>query len=79
MEPQNINKDIANLPPEAQQQVLDFIELLKIRYKKSRPVKKITRNKIANESFIGIWEDRKEMNDSTKWVRSTRESEWGKG
>ncbi|MCG8639352.1 MAG: DUF2281 domain-containing protein [Desulfobacterales bacterium] len=79
MEPQNINKDIANLPPEAQQQVLDFIELLKIRYKKSRPVKKITRNKIANESFIGIWEDRKEMSDSTKWVRSTRESEWGKG
>lgn len=74
MEPRNINKDIANLPPEAQQQVLDFIELLKIRYKKSRPVKKITRNKIANESFIGIWEDRKEMNDSAKWVRSTRES-----
>ena len=31
---QNINNDIATLPPEAQQQVFDFIDFLKIRYKK---------------------------------------------
>ncbi len=77
MEPQNINNDISTLPPEAQQQVFDFIEFLKIRYRRIKPGKKTARNKIVNEPFIGIWEGRKDMNDSTKWVRSARESEWG--
>ncbi|MFH2092646.1 MAG: DUF2281 domain-containing protein [Pseudomonadota bacterium] len=77
MESQNINKDIATLPPEAQRQVFDFIEFLKIRYKTIRPGKKPARNKIANEPFIGIWEDRKDMKDSSQWVRTTRGSEWG--
>lgn len=77
MEPQNINNDISTLPPEAQRQVFDFIEFLKIRYRRIRPDKKAARNKIANEPFIGIWEGRKDMRDSNKWVRSTRESEWG--
>jgi len=77
MEQQNINNDISTLPPEAQRQVFDFIEFLKIRYKRIQPDKKAVRNKIANEPFIGIWEGRKDMRDSNKWVRSTRESEWG--
>lgn len=74
---QNINNDISSLPPEAQQQVFDFIEFLKIRYKRNRQCKKPACNKkIANEPFIGIWEGRKDMRDSNKWVRNTRESEW---
>jgi len=77
MEPENINNDISTLPPEAQRQVFDFIDFLKIRYKRIQPNKKTSRNKIANEPFIGIWEGRKDMRDSNKWVRSTRESEWG--
>lgn len=77
MKPQDINNDIATLPPEAQQQVFDFIEFLKLRYKRIRPGKKSARNKIANDPFIGIWKDRKDMQDSAEWVRSTRDSEWG--
>jgi hypothetical protein len=77
MEQQNINNDISTLPPEAQRQVFDFIEFLKIRYRRIRPDKKAVRNKIANEPFIGIWEGRKDMKGSSEWVRSTRESEWG--
>ncbi len=77
MEPQNINNDIATLPPEAQQQVVDFIEFLKIRYKKIRPDKKTIRYKIAKDPFIGIWKDREDMKDSNQWVRNTRQSEWG--
>lgn len=77
MEPQNINKAISALPPEAQRQVFDFIEFLKIRYRRSQPGKKAARNKISNEPFIGIWEDRKDMKNSSQWVRSTRETEWG--
>ncbi len=74
---QNINADISTLPPEAQRQVFDFIEFLKIRYRRIRPGKKAVRNKIANEPFIGIWEGREDMKDSSKWIRSIRESEWG--
>ena len=76
MEIQNINSDIATLPPEAQRQVFDFIAFLKNRYKIDRPVKKAVRNKIASDSFIGIWEGRKEMKDSSQWVRNVRKTEW---
>ncbi len=77
MEQQNINKDISTLPPEAQRQVVDFIKFLKLRYKKIQSDKRPSKNRLANESFIGIWEGRKDISDSTKWVRSARESEWG--
>ncbi len=55
MEARNINNEIATLPPEAQQQVFDFIAFLKNRYKRNRPMKKAVRNKIASEPFIEIW------------------------
>ena len=77
MEVRNISNDIATLPPEAQRQVFDFVSFLKNRYKKKRPVKKEDRVKIASEPFIGIWEDREEMKDSSQWVRNTRAAEWG--
>jgi len=77
MEVRNISDDIATLPPEAQRQVFDFVSFLKNRYKKNRPVKKEVRDKIASEPFIGIWEDREEMKDSSQWVRNTRAAEWG--
>ena len=77
MEPLNINRDIARLPPEAQRQVFDFIAFLKTRYKKTRPDNKNARNKIAEDPFIGIWEDRTDIEDSSLWVRRARKSEWG--
>jgi hypothetical protein len=76
MEIRNINSEIATLPPEAQRQILDFIAFLKVRYKIDRPEKKAVSNKIASEPFIGIWEGRKEMKDSSQWVRNTRKTEW---
>ena len=76
MDIQNINSEIATLPPEAQRQAFDFIAFLKSRYKIDRPVKKAVRNKIASDPFIGIWEGRKEMKDSSQWVRNASETEW---
>jgi len=75
MEPEKIYNDISNLPPEAQRQVADFISFLKTRYKK--PQKTASRNNISNDPFIGIWKDRDDMKDSSKWVRNLRASEWG--
>lgn len=77
MNQQNINTDISALPPEAQRQIIDFIDFLKTRYIKCRPCKKTTRSKITSEPFIGIWEGRADMGDSSKWVRDARGSEWG--
>ncbi|MCP4551336.1 MAG: DUF2281 domain-containing protein [Bacteroidetes bacterium] len=75
MEQININKDISTLPPAAQQQVADFIAFLKLRYTKPE-TSRTTKSNITDESFIGIWKDREDMQDSSKWVRNIRQSEW---
>ena len=70
-----ILRDIEDLPPEAQKQVLDFVAFLKTRYGiVSR--KKTKRGKLEDEPFIGMWKDREDMRDSTKWVRELRKREW---
>jgi hypothetical protein len=74
----NILSNYNSLPPEAQQQVIDFIAFLQTRY---RPVsKKRARqpSSIEDESFVGIWRDREDMHDSSAWVRNARKTEWGK-
>jgi len=68
----------SSLPPEAQQQVMDFIAFLQRRYVPSRPRKTAKPAKLAQEAFIGMWRDRKNLRDSTAWVRKLRKSEWGK-
>ena len=77
MEQEKIFDDISNLPPEAQQQVVDFIAFLRTRYKRSEQEKQTRRIKLVNEPFIGIWKDRKDMNNSSKWLRNVRKTEWG--
>jgi hypothetical protein len=77
MEPDKIVNDITSLPPEAQRQVADFIDFLKLRYKTDRKKGKSERLRLADEPFIGIWKDKKELKDSSGWVRKLRKSEWG--
>ena len=78
MEKQNILNDYDKLPPEAQKQVLDYIAFLQTRYQAISITRK---NKpkvdLAEESFIGIWQNRDDMQDSIAWVRRVRASEWG--
>jgi hypothetical protein len=31
---------------------------------------------IKEEPFIGMWSDRKDMENSSKWVKNIREKEW---
>lgn len=71
-------KNFIDLPPEAQRQVVDFIVFLRTRYSPSRPRRAAKPTKLANESFIGIWRNRKDFQDSNAWVRNVRQSEWGK-
>ncbi len=63
------------LPPEAQQQVLDFMAFLARRY---RPVERSKpKRRLSEEKFIGIWRGRVDLENSTGWVRSVRRTEWG--
>ncbi len=66
----------ADLPPEAQKQVVDFIAFLQTRHTPARRRKNGRRIKLTQEPFIGMWRDRKDLQDSTAWVRSLREREW---
>lgn len=44
---------------DAQQQVADFIDFLKVRYQKAKPAKKkVAREALAQEAFIGMWRER---------------------
>lgn len=72
----DILKEIDSLPIEGQKQVSDFVAFLKIRYSVRSKIKNGKRIKLADEPFIGMWQGREDMQDSTTWVRQLRSSEW---
>ena len=76
METSDILKEMASLPIEAQKQVLEFIAFLKTRYPPVKVVPKTKRIRLSEEPFIGMWQGREDMRDSTAWVRSLRRREW---
>lgn len=71
-------QDFSKLPPEAQKQVIDFIAFLQTRNLPAKPRKKVKASGLTQEAFIGMWQNREDLQDSTKWVRDSRKSEWGK-
>ena len=76
MKAQKIWRDYDTLPPELQQQVADFISFLRTHYESSHVTSTTKRTKLAKEPFIGMWRNRKDLKDSTAWVKSIREREW---
>jgi hypothetical protein len=66
-------KEIASLPAEARREIEDFVAFLRSRYARSTAK---NRGPLEDEEFIGIWADREDMADSTKWVREIREKHW---
>ncbi|MBK8454523.1 MAG: DUF2281 domain-containing protein [Thiofilum sp.] len=78
MNTQTVMERFSSLPPDAQQQVADFIDFMKGRYQTAKPTKKkVARVALAQEAFIGMWCERKDMQDSSRWVRELRRKEWG--
>jgi len=76
MEQDSLWSEFAALPPEAQREVSDFIAFLRAHYARSHPDKKSKQTKLTDETFIGMWRDRQDLNESTGWVRALREREW---
>lgn len=74
MKQSTIQREFSALPPELQKQVLDYVVFLKTRYVGTRK-KRTKRIPLNQEPAIGMWRDRKDMEDSTAWVRNLRQSE----
>ena len=73
MDTKRLLRDYQELPPEAQQQVVDFIAFLHER--REQPAGE-AEGPIRKESFIGMWKGRQDMADSTEWVRRARLRQW---
>jgi hypothetical protein len=72
---EQLRTDISALPENAQQLVVDFVAFLKQRYNQPQIMPPNPIN-LETEPFVGIWSDRPEMQDSTAWVKQTRQRHW---
>lgn len=77
MSEKELIKQIRKLPTEAQQEAADFVEFLSKKYIQKPEETDFTKKKsIVENSFRGVWKDRDDLQDSTKWVRELRKSRW---
>ena len=58
------------MPQFAQQEVIDFIAFIKLRYGNTSEKSNENLPDIENEPFIGMWRNRDDMDDSRDWVRN---------
>jgi hypothetical protein len=77
MSEKELLKQIKKLPSEAQQEAVDFVEFLTQKYiRKPEETDTLKKKSILENSFRGVWKDRDDLQDSTKWVRELRKSRW---
>jgi hypothetical protein len=74
MNTEELVREIEDLPPVARREVMDFIAFLHQRYSIEA---KASNTPLSEEPFVGMWSERADMADSTQWVRTVREREWG--
>jgi len=75
MNVQSISREIRKLPPEGQKEVFDFVVFLRSRFGQSEEAVP-GKVEMQNEPFVGMWADRKDMQDSVAWVREERKDQW---
>jgi hypothetical protein len=75
LEFEQLKNDISTLPETAQTLVVDFVAFLKQRYIHTSPSSPYCLN-LDDESFVGMWSDRPETQDSTTWVKQVRQQHW---
>jgi hypothetical protein len=71
MSQQELFKAFQSLPNQAQRQALNFIAFLQQTYTTEIKPQK-TEIDWKNDPFIGMWQERQDMDDSTTWVRNIR-------
>lgn len=65
------------LPDEARRQVADFMAFLRQRYRANLPAQSTCDLELKDEPFMGMWRNRRDLKDSSAWVRNLRRTEWG--
>ena len=71
---EEILRELASLPPEAQEKAAEFIAGLREYYaSKGSGHSQLDFSKLE---FFGMWRDHADMQDSSKWLRQLREREW---
>jgi len=70
---QAILETLKVLPPEKQQEILEFAESLVQRVEAETAEDQAD---WQNDPFVGMWKDREEMQDSGAWVRQLRQQQW---
>jgi hypothetical protein len=74
--------DLSVLPEQARQEVTDFYQFLKKKYRVHTPgrvkQKDTSVQTFSGTDFVGMWKDRADMGDSAVWVREQRESAWSR-
>lgn len=76
MRTQSILHDLSALPPAARKEVAQFVAFLRLRYKPTARPSRAKRSDLSKESFVGMWQDRDDMPDSTAWMRCIRRAHW---
>lgn len=78
MNREHVWREFEALSPTAQQQVADFIAFLHSRT--SQPTEHAVPASVdfAGDPFIGMWQNRDDLADSSVWVRQLREHEWSR-
>ncbi len=70
---EEIWQQFETLPIDAKQQVVDFINSLAQHYQNQS---KGEYSDLGKDAFVGMWRDRKDMEDSSSWVQRVRKQEW---
>ncbi len=76
MEDSTLLKKIEKLPAQVKKQAKSYVDYLYKRYVLDKDRTGKSEGKIADSDFFGIWKDRVEMKNSSKWVREVREDQW---
>lgn len=75
MDQKTLWQQYQSLPDEVQQQVADFLLFLHSKYGSISKEGTIVLD-LAEDPFVGMWQNRSDMNDSRVWVRNLRKGEW---
>jgi len=75
MDKQTLWNEFNALPAEARNQITAFIAFLRVRYP-VLPASPTGAAQLDADPFVGMWQDRKDITDSSAWVRARRKDEW---
>ena len=77
MNQSRIFQDFDALPAEAQELVSSLVAFLGREQQRSKSSRKKNAIHLTDEKFIGLWQDRDDMYDSSAYIRTLRKNEWG--